>query len=431
MRGHCNGCSAGAWWASATIGISFLIYTAKKAPKAPVAKKKFKGPVAPVRPPDRPRTRARSPMAGSRKISRHGLRRPGGARVDGPSGFRLAPAGRRLPGSYRCIRLSVMTFVRARFADDLRDEMLRWLRSNGYQDPKRLDHDGVSFAFHNVHRRLIAPDPRKVVWSRQLRARAPVLHSFHQTGLAEIERRATAGEDLTPHLSRRVRKTDYYDGLLDDWGIHHLHLGTTIGTDGHVVDPPHGTPWHNGEILYVYVRPDAIYLLDVLGHGAHFGNEHLIDVLHSNWPDLIARYKYPDVYIELISPPTAEERVDLRRGGVQVPAATTKDGTMYFPLGGGISTSRMGARNVTESDYLFDTYAELQRGLQEAAESLGRTASAVCRRPVIMLSFRVHLTGRGFEIVEETLNKACRFLRRDDGAIVGVRLVDRAESIFA
>ena len=39
------------------------------------------------------------------------------------------------------------------------------------------------------------------------------------------------GEDLT-HLSKRITDLDYNDALLNDCGIHHLHLGIDVDDSG-------------------------------------------------------------------------------------------------------------------------------------------------------------------------------------------------------
>jgi hypothetical protein len=96
--------------------------------------------------------------------------------------------------------------------------------------------------------RFIVPRPRKVVtWERFLRD--PRAQAFAPALLA-LEQRIEKGEDLTPFLSEDIKRYGYIrpkspkkgkrrgvewsdkDYALNAYGVHHLHLGQTIGTDG-------------------------------------------------------------------------------------------------------------------------------------------------------------------------------------------------------
>lgn len=46
--------------------------------------------------------------------------------------------------------------------------------------------------------------------------------------LAILTAKIEAGTDLVSHLSKRVAKVDAVDRMLADWGIHHLHLSSTL-----------------------------------------------------------------------------------------------------------------------------------------------------------------------------------------------------------
>lgn len=67
--------------------------------------------------------------------------------------------------------------------------------------------------------------------------------------------------------------------MLNDWGIYHLHLGTTIQSDGFVEQD-------NDELLFARITPTKFYLINVMKHG-DWERKLIVEILHSNWPETI------------------------------------------------------------------------------------------------------------------------------------------------
>jgi hypothetical protein len=171
----------------------------------------------------------------------------------------------------------------------------------------------------NWHYRLISPWPRSLFPSREFTATAakPEYAGLVAPLLSKIER----GEELLPHLSKSIlcvfkhqdepqrkgRRPDF-DFLLNDWGIHHLHLSDRIV-------PGTGFTERDGPLLFAVFRPDAAYLIDILRHG-EWANEHLFRVMVSNWPD--DRLALQLGVMPSRTGPTKEERQELRKVGVNV-----------------------------------------------------------------------------------------------------------------
>lgn len=97
----------------------------------------------------------------------------------------------------------------------------------------------------------------------------------------------TAGIDANPHLSNLVKevnqlKKENLDLLLSEWGIHHIHFDSN----------------RSNKLLFVYIQETSVYFLDVLEHEDDEGtietwtNTSLIEIIHRNWPDVIAAYKF-------------------------------------------------------------------------------------------------------------------------------------------
>ena len=197
----------------------------------------------------------------------------------------------------------------------------------------------------------------------------------HAEDLAKLERKMTAGEDLTPHLServevayipdadrpgvnRRMRDADR-DRMLNAWGIHHLHLSSA---------PGRGTFTARGrDVLYVIFRPDDAYLLGVYTHD-DWAREELVRVIVRNWPDaglfvksataIGARARFSD-----------QDRRALRRANVNE-ALYEVDGAFYGPPGLG-QTATGGRRGGATCDGLHGELASCAKTWTTVSQPAG------------------------------------------------------------
>jgi hypothetical protein len=133
-----------------------------------------------------------------------------------------------------------------------------------------LDVVALGELYFNARRRMVSATPRNVKVASGFSCPAP-----HQAALTAIQALASTGGDLLPHLSRSLKKGDYDDALLNDWGIHHLHLSTNKDPDGFVS--------RTKELLFARSTDDAMYCIAVLPHGA-WSNQAFVQALHDNWP---------------------------------------------------------------------------------------------------------------------------------------------------
>src|SRR5262249_21712900 len=140
------------------------------------------------------------------------------------------------------------------FVADVTSVFRRHLVGLGYNLPFVLSGHEVRIRYWNLAHRLIQRRPRVVRKSRNFTC-PPAL----EPGLQFVENKIRCGDDLRPHLSKGILKTDYSDALLNDWGIYHLHLGTSIGSGGFAA--------RTGPVLFALFRQDHAYLIDVKGHG--------------------------------------------------------------------------------------------------------------------------------------------------------------------
>ena len=87
----------------------------------------------------------------------------------------------------------------------------------------------------------------------------------------------------TPPLLARGRPGQrHVDRLLADWGLHHLHLGTTP----HPKRPEFVS--RTRHVLFVAFKPEDAYLVDVAEHesdGANWSALKLLEIVVRNWPE--------------------------------------------------------------------------------------------------------------------------------------------------
>ncbi len=215
----------------------------------------------------------------------------------------------------------IITDFRSDWIAILRDE----LSSMGYSMHPHDDPERFSVKYFNLLWRRVPQTPRMVRVPRQFSCPSNL-----QQGLNLVLKKARSGEDLTPHLSTRLLDADYNDGLLNDWGIHHFHLGT--------VPFPKKPGFHDrtDPVLFARVTGDRFYAIDVMGH-RNWARQRLIEIIHNNWPQSIDSYRIEGI-LDFKDAVTDQGLKILRDHQINTPVQTA-DGAVYFGPGGGHAIS--------------------------------------------------------------------------------------------
>jgi hypothetical protein len=224
---------------------------------------------------------------------------------------------------------------------DLRSEILRYLPVRDPADATLTAHmrtlptDRLLVYFLNWRDRLIHAHPRIVLRSRELAANP--IYQDRRADVSMICAKLATGQDVTPHLSRDIesgyemptknRKPGRnLDLLLNEWGIHHLHLSSVVEECGFVA--------RAGEVLFAIFCPGRAYLLDIMTHD-DWENDHLVKVAILNWP----REK---LFLPLKMMPgddlSPSERKQNRKAGLD--SAVNVGGVTYVSGTFGLSTAR-------------------------------------------------------------------------------------------
>ncbi|MDG7001095.1 MAG: hypothetical protein JRN15_18530 [Nitrososphaerota archaeon] len=221
---------------------------------------------------------------------------------------------------------------------DFKSDWVAYLRKAGlpacglkYRDNRSPEENTMRF-LNAYNRRIPATKPRAVHESRELTI-PPQYRKNYNALVALIK----AGGDLKPYLSRHIvkrKRPDWNDGLLNSWGIQHLHFRIE-GTD---------------HLLFCIITVSEVFLIQTLPHVAeHWVNTQLVQILHDNWPEMITRARHTGLKPEVFS---AAERQSLRGYNANFPI-TVADGTIYLPLTGGTMASGDSVEDRVNCDKIF------------------------------------------------------------------------------
>lgn len=211
------------------------------------------------------------------------------------------------------------------FEKDFDEILVEELAELGFPVSASESSDKIRQRYFNLKRRLINAKPRQVLLSKEFSCPPE-----HHAGLDLVTEKFKNGADVTPHLSKQLANLDYNDSLLNDWGIYHLHLGTSLESGGSMFIE------RTGPVLFARIEYDKALFISVMPHG-NWTNQQMVKVIHDNWPEVIQAYRLNDV-IGLSHVPTDKEIGKMRKYGVNS-AIEIEPGVVYAPIGGGLTTA--------------------------------------------------------------------------------------------
>jgi hypothetical protein len=184
--------------------------------------------------------------------------------------------------------------------------------------------------------------------------------------------------------------------MFNDWRVHHFHLGTNMRHDGFVD--------RTGPVLYAYVTEAGFYAINVLDHGK-WNSQALIEILHRNWPELIAPYRLK--VIGLSQPITDADIKLVRKHHITAPVEV--DGAVYASPGGGIASSGMSVEAVTMHHQWCYVVDGLQKWVRENTSEIVRQAAEKGMSMSTPLHFQLKGIAEGRALVLE-VNSKHRFI---------------------
>lgn len=271
-----------------------------------------------------------------------------------------------------------MTRIIADFKNDWRDQLLEKMRAVWGDQVDEIDKNDVPFRYFDSLRRDIFAKPRLIKFSDEF-----ICPVGFEAGWTNLKRKIEAGESLKPHLSKAHWSFKNQDGLLDDWGIHHFHLG---------IEPDPAQPefvQRTGPLIYAFLTDDIFYVINTYTHkDPAWARAEIVEVMHRRWPEAIQQYLLPEISPD---PLTECERITLRRKHANA-VITLKDGTSYGPFGGLITASGMSVEAVVRTDFYHCEIKRFQLNVEESAEQIASTLKKLGYGPKedLLAKFVIH-----------------------------------------
>lgn len=259
------------------------------------------------------------------------------------------------------------------------------LNSSGFVVSGEMSDEDVFISFFNWQKRKVQPVRRKIYKSRKFNC--PAQFSNALTNIIDC---ITTGGDITPYLSKRIEWLNYSDPMLNDWGIHHLHLGDNIDSTGFIE--------RTGPLLFVKFTADSAYLVNIYAHNA-WEKLDIVEIIHSNWPEIIAQYKVENV-IGLAFTPNDEDVKALRKCNMNT-MLQLKDGTVYAPIGRGYMSNGT-AMDVMQE--LTNTRRILRKAEDEVKKDVSQNQVQFADKNI--LKFHLELNGDSAHAVEDNTRSA-------------------------
>jgi len=260
---------------------------------------------------------------------------------------------------------------------------------------RKMDEPTLFVYFFNYINRLIHPRVRQVFISNEYNSRH--FSDDIKSKVSQILTKIRNGTELTPHLSEKIdtgystnplkysstklQRKRHLDLLLNDWGIHHLHISNDIEPNGFVT--------RDGPLLFIIFTDEIAYILDLyLNHG-DWSNQNLVEIAVKNWPE--AR-----LFCELVGALgmekriNTEERKELRSAGIDTPIEV--NGKVFISATYGISSSGISTTSSLRAQNLFRTLFDLDQKIEQNPEHLDFHFALVGLRPPHKSEFHTVIT---------------------------------------
>ncbi|MBY8063306.1 hypothetical protein KW467_05165 [Vibrio fluvialis] len=158
-----------------------------------------------------------------------------------------------------------------------------------------------------------------------------------------------SGQNVNIYLSSNLTTADFQDGFLNDYGLHHFHLGSKLETSG----KSKGFIQRTGPVVLAYITDLVAYLIDIKTHGRNgdpyiWTDQNVMEKIHNEWPGALSNFRLRGILASNINP-TQEEKKTLRQRGVNT-SIEMPDGTVYMSPGGGVTTAKTSTKVQIQSD---------------------------------------------------------------------------------
>lgn len=257
--------------------------------------------------------------------------------------------------------------------EDYETRIYDFLISLGYKDVSKQN---AVYQYMNLFKRLIEPKPRKVYYSKEFQC-----PNEYKTALQEFEDRIRHGNDLTPFLSEKIKRADYNDMLLNDWGIYHFHLTRWFRDDGFAA--------RSNYQIFAYITESAVYMLQIFPHNAEnlYSRREFLIILRNNWPECIKPYRINGV-VELCVKLDDSDYGKLREANVNS-LVELGNNEVYGMIGGGFSANGFSTEVIQKRNSMIRCLKHYQDLLINHVVWIGKTINRLRRKNTDNVQLRI------------------------------------------
>lgn len=213
--------------------------------------------------------------------------------------------------------------------DDWLNQLSTKLTREGY-DVCNMDKSELPYKYFNMLNKKLVQIPRQVLISKELYQSQ--YYNKYKKVINCLKSLIEKGEDISAYLSKKIDAIDYNDGLLNDWGIHHLHLSTEKESNSKFNK-------RTGELLFVRFQNDKAYFINIYKHN-NWAKKEVIQIVHRNWEEDFKSFRLEGV-ISLHPRIEDEDYQKLRNKNINT-LIEVEEGIVYMGFGFGITTSGHG-----------------------------------------------------------------------------------------
>jgi len=239
----------------------------------------------------------------------------------------------------------VMQDIRFSLSKDINNLCKEKLIKIGYKITQEPKIGNYLILYLNAMKRIIDLRPRKVQLPKDFTIPIERLN-----GVRIFLRKVELGKNLNSYQSTHLKRIEFYDSFLNDFGFHHFHLGEKLQRHG----KNKGFIERTGYVLIAKVENDDFYVIGIYKHGSGhedlFSDPTLIQKCYDHWPHLIE----PFVLRGLLGGDkfTPSERALLRKNNVTVPISLD-NGLIIMSPGGGTTCAGTSTQNIMHHDKIM------------------------------------------------------------------------------
>lgn len=184
----------------------------------------------------------------------------------------------------------------------------------------------------NYLSKLIRSKPRRVNKARSFK-----ITPENNDGFMELVNAFESGLDINPYLSKGILNAKSIDGMLDNFGVKHFHLGNELENKFFK---------RTGEIALAIVTNDEVFFIASKQHGKGHGDiwyeKDVLEIVHQERPDLIEHCRV-SMFEELSNDIFDTKDIKALRNANVNTTITLDNGTSYMPFNLGQSLAGFSA----------------------------------------------------------------------------------------